>query len=108
MKPNRNDNPRLPHGALGSRSLEGWSELALQGQSGVSETVLLKQPRLVTPLLYVLPAPCLLPCAHENLANAQLLTLPSAPGACPHWFAVPSLSPFPEVSLQQGRQSEVR
>lgn len=103
MKPNRNDNPRLPHGALGSRSLEGWSELALQGQSGaVGDSVTQAAPTSHMSV-NVLPAPRLPPCAHGNLANAQPLTLSSAPGACPHWFAVPVFGPFPRSAPPAGK-----
>ena len=34
VKSDGDDNPRLPCGALRSRSLQGWTELTLQGKSG--------------------------------------------------------------------------
>ena len=34
VKSDGDDNPRFPCGALRSRSLQGWTELALQGKSG--------------------------------------------------------------------------
>lgn len=45
-----------------------------------------------------------------NLANAQFLTLPSAPGAWPHLFAVSIFGPFPrsEPRVEKEEGVEVR
>ena len=109
VKSDGDDNARLPCGALRSRSLQGWTELTLQSKSRAMRDSV-TQAALTSHISGLrssntLPTP---PCAHENLANAQLLTLSSAPSACPHMFAVSIFVPFWKVSPGQGKQSEMK
>lgn len=59
VKSDGDDNPRLPRGALRSRSLEGWTERALQGKSGaMRDSVTQAALTNHTPALRS-PTPCL-------------------------------------------------
>lgn len=109
VKSDGDDNPRFPCGALRSRSLQGWTELALQGKSGAMRDSVTQAA--LTSHIPALRPPDTLPTplhAHRNLAITQLLTLSSAPSGCPHRFAVSIFGPFPEVSPEQGKQSEMK